>query len=86
MKTIKISLIAAAAMTLFGCDGDSNSSNNFSVPTAQLRVTHASADAPKVSILMDGAIVSGLDKVDYSQGSGLLSVDSGDHDLIVRAF
>ncbi|SEG29095.1 DUF4397 domain-containing protein [Vibrio hangzhouensis] len=80
MKTIKISLVAAAAITLFGCGSDSNDST----PSSQLRVTHASADAPKVSILMDGAIVSGLDKVDYSQGSGLLTVDSGDHDLIVR--
>jgi hypothetical protein len=84
MKIIKISLIAAAAMTLFGCDGDSNSDNTHSGPTAQLRVTHASADAPEVSILMDGAIVSGLAKVDYSHGSGLLTIDSGDHDLIVR--
>ncbi|MGR5222579.1 DUF4397 domain-containing protein [Vibrio parahaemolyticus] len=80
MKTIKISLVAAAAITLFGCGSDSNDST----PSSQLRVTHASADAPQVSILMDGAIVSGLDKVDYSQGSGLLTVDSGDHDLIVR--
>jgi hypothetical protein len=78
---IKTSLIlTTAAVVISGC----NSSSSSDEASSQLRVTHASADAPFVSILLDGAIVSGLDKVDYQQGSGLIGIDSGSHDLIVR--
>ncbi|MGX9520003.1 DUF4397 domain-containing protein [Vibrio mediterranei] len=80
MNIVKLSLFASAATFLAGCGSDSHDST----PTSQLRVTHASADAPQVSILLDGAIASGLSEVDYQQGSGLITVDAGNHDLIVR--
>ncbi|MGR5304900.1 DUF4397 domain-containing protein [Vibrio mediterranei] len=80
MNIVKLSLFASAATFLAGCGSDSHDSP----PTSQLRVTHASADAPQVSILLDGAVASGLSEVDYQQGSGLITVDAGNHDLIVR--
>ncbi len=83
MKKSTLTLLTTATLILNGCDSDSHD-DNAEMPTSQLRVTHASADAPLVSILMDGDVVSGLSNVDYQQGSPLLNVDSGSHDLIVR--
>ena len=83
MKKTTLTLLTTAALILNGCNSDSHD-DNAEMPTSQLRVTHASADAPLVSILMDGDVVSGLSNVDYQQGSPLLTVDSGSHDLIVR--
>ncbi|WP_318402285.1 DUF4397 domain-containing protein [Photobacterium leiognathi] len=83
MKKSTLTLLTTATLILSGCDSDSHD-DNAEMPTSQLRVTHASADAPLVSILMDGDVVSGLSNVDYQQGSPLLNVDSGSHDLIVR--
>ncbi|PSV32064.1 DUF4397 domain-containing protein [Photobacterium sp. GB-72] len=87
MKKTTLTLLTTAALILNGCDSDSHDENETKqaeMPTSQLRVTHASADAPLVSILMDGDVVSGLSNVDYQQGSPLLPVNSGSHDLIVR--
>ncbi|PSV27794.1 MULTISPECIES: DUF4397 domain-containing protein [unclassified Photobacterium] len=87
MKKTTLTLLTTAALILNGCDSDSHDENETKqaeMPTSQLRVTHASADAPLVSILMDGDVVSGLSNVDYQQGSPLLTVNSGSHDLIVR--
>jgi hypothetical protein len=82
MNIIKTSVIAAAAITVVGCGSDSDHPSN---PTTQVRVTHASADAPLVNIKANGAILSGLTDVDYQQGSGLITVDSGTYDLSVEA-
>ncbi|MGR5285369.1 DUF4397 domain-containing protein [Vibrio maritimus] len=82
MNIIKTSVIAAAAITIAGCGSDSDHPSN---PTTQVRVTHASADAPLVNIKANGAILSGLTDVDYQQGSGLITVDSGTYDLSVEA-
>jgi hypothetical protein len=82
MNIIKTSVIAAAAITVVGCGSDSDHPSN---PTTQVRVTHASADAPLVNIKANGAILSGLTNVDYQQGSGLITVDSGTYDLSVEA-
>ena len=58
----------------------SDSNNNNSGPTpgpavepAQLRVTHASPDAPAVNVYVDGTLA--LEAVDYKQSSGLISFD-----------
>ncbi|MGR5095356.1 DUF4397 domain-containing protein [Vibrio maritimus] len=80
MNIIKTSVIAAAAITIVGCGSDSDST-----PTTQVRVTHASSDAPLVNVKANGAILSGLSNVDYQQGSGLITVDSGTYDLAVDA-
>ncbi|MCJ2375360.1 DUF4397 domain-containing protein [Vibrio sp. ZSDZ34] len=86
MKFKTLSCVTVTALVLGGCNSssDDNVANVFGIDDSQIRVTHASADAPLVSILLDGAVVSGLDKVDYQQGSGLLGLGSGSHDLIVR--
>lgn len=58
----------------------SDSNNNNSGPTpgpavepAQLRVTHASPDAPAVNVYVDGTLA--LEAVDFKQSSGLISFD-----------
>jgi len=43
------------------------------VAPAELRVTHASPDAPAVNVYVDGALA--LEAVDYKQSSGLISFD-----------
>ena len=65
---------------LFACsDGNNNSNNNNlaepePLPQAsQVRVTHASPDAPAVNVYVNGELA--LEAVDYKQSSGLVSFD-----------
>ncbi len=92
MKTITYSLIAVSALALGGClnsDDDDDNNSDGQAPeepsSSYLRVTHASSDAPLVSISLDGTVVSGLGMVDYQQGSGLLAVDPGTYAVAVDA-
>ncbi|MBL8201512.1 MAG: DUF4397 domain-containing protein [Chromatiales bacterium] len=70
-------LIAAAASLLAACGSDSGT------PQTELRVIHASPDAPKVNVLLDGNAV--LTEVDYKAGSGFTSLDRGTYDIAVDA-
>ncbi|USD61493.1 DUF4397 domain-containing protein [Vibrio sp. SCSIO 43140] len=80
MNIIKTSVIAAAAITIVGCGSDSDST-----PTTQVRVTHASPDAPLVEIKANGSVVSGLGNVDYQESSGVITLDAGTYDFSVDA-
>ncbi|MFQ3175093.1 MAG: hypothetical protein ACJAYB_000149 [Psychromonas sp.] len=71
---IKVLLASLAAATLFGCNNDNESS---------LRVYHASPDAPKVNIWLDGKLK--LAGVDYQQSSGAVILGAGMHTLQVEA-
>ena len=65
----------AGALVLAGCDNDD--------PLAQLRVIHASSDAPPVNVFVDSANpVSGLD---YADSSGFVNVVAGTRDIVVQA-
>ena len=70
-------LIVAGSIVLAACDDDDD------VPQTGLRVIHASPDAPKVNVLLDGEAV--LTEVDYKGGSGLNSLDRGTYDITVDA-
>jgi len=78
--------LLAAMLGLAACD----SNNSVSPPpppppppppTAELRVLHASPDAPAVDVLIDGA--AALTDVDYKAGSPVQTVDAGDYDVQV---
>lgn len=80
MNAYSLGLMLGATTLLFGCnDSDSD------YPESQIRVTHASADAPLVDIKLNGATVEGLSQVDYQVGSGLISLESGAYDVSVEA-
>lgn len=53
-------------------DNDNNNSNG-GAESAQLRVTHASADAPAVNVYVDGE--AALEGVEFKQSSGLIEID-----------
>jgi hypothetical protein len=77
--------IALLAMPLVvACsDSDNNNFNPPAVESAQLRVTHASADAPAVNVYVDGVLA--LEKVEFKQSSGLIDVaDPGTIEVEVR--
>lgn len=73
--------VLAALMFTAGCDDEDDDS--FVPPQFSLRVLHASPDAPKVNILVDGNTV--LENLDYKTGSGFLALDQGSYDLAVEA-
>lgn len=72
----KVLFISLAAATLFGCDSDNDDDS-------YLRIYHASPDAPKVNIWLDGKLA--LAAVDYQQSSGAVKVSAGLHTLQVEA-
>ena len=78
--TLALALLAALAVT--ACDDDDD---DVTAPgaTAQLRVVHASPDAPNVDVLLDNAAV--LTNVAYKAASNYLEVPSGSRNLKVRA-
>lgn len=77
--TLALALLAALAVT--ACDDDDDPIAP--AATAQLRVVHASPDAPNVDVLVDGAAV--LTDVPFTGASGYLAVPSGARSLEVRA-
>ena len=76
-------LVAALAGTLVltACDDDDDATAPGT--TAQLRVVHASPDAPNVDVLVDGS--AALTNVPFRTVSNYLSVPSGTRNLKVRA-
>lgn len=70
-------LLALMMVSLWGCSDDDKLDT-----TTQIRVIHASPDAPKVDVLVDGS--AALQAVDYAVGSGLIDLDAGMHDIEVQ--
>ncbi|MCC5793489.1 MAG: DUF4397 domain-containing protein [Chromatiales bacterium] len=77
-------LLGIAAVTLAACGSSSRSSSPTPAPgTFDLRVFHASPDAPLVNILVNGEVL--LDAVDYAQSSGFFTGEAGSFDIAVEA-
>lgn len=77
-------MFAAFAILAFtGCDDDDDNQVVEPDQNAQLRVLHASPDAPKVNILVNGNTL--LEGVDYAQGSALNDVNPGTYTVQVDA-
>ena len=71
MKPFLVPLaVLLGALSLAGCNSSSSKD-----PTSELRVLHASPDAPKVNVIAGGEAV--LEGVDYKIGSGYLTVPEG---------
>lgn len=69
----------AATALLMGCSDDSNAPT----ATGQVRVVHASPDAPAVDVLVDNKVV--LSGVAYTDASGYLDVPTGTRNIKVNA-
>jgi hypothetical protein len=85
--------VAATALLLAACGGSSNDSPALTPPppppppppNAQLQVIHASADAPAVNVLVNGAVPNGLAGVPFAAASPYLELDPGAIDAAVNA-
>ena len=77
MKTLAFALLASS---LFACGEDDAVSP---ATTAQVRVVHASPDAPNVDVLVDNAVV--LSNVPFKASSAFLAVPAGSRNVKVRA-
>lgn len=67
---------AASAIILTGCDTGNAS-------TTQLRVLHASPDAPAVNVYLNGGMEPAIEELDFSESSGFVTVDSAIYDTQV---
>lgn len=74
-----LALALLGAVALGGCDDDPAAPSS----TAQLRVVHASPDAPDVDVIVDGA--PALTNVPFGAASPDLNVPAGTRELQVRA-
>lgn len=89
MSRLKLLSVVALATALTACndDDDDNTVTPAPEPTpvvgqGQLRVTHASPDAPTVNVYVNGSVA--LSAVDYKQSSGYITLDEGDIDVEVK--
>ena len=65
-------LTALLIFPLLAACGSNNNNDSDGPAAAELRITHASADAPAVNVYVDGEIF--LEKVDFAQTSGLIPI------------
>lgn len=72
---------ALAALALAGCSNDD--SGFVPPPTAQLRVVHASPDAPPVDVLVGGTAIA--QDLDFREGTGFVELAAGTAQVTVRA-
>ena len=79
-RTPALALALLGALALGACDDDDPTSPS---TTAQLRVVHASPNAPNVDVLVDGTVA--LTNVPFRTASGYLAVPAGTRELQVRA-
>ncbi|MCM2678315.1 DUF4397 domain-containing protein [Echinimonas agarilytica] len=76
-------LASMMATILVGCNDNDNDNSSEEMDYSQLRVLHASPDAPAVNVWLDGQ--PALEGVDYAMSSGAITVASGAHTVQVDA-
>ena len=74
--------LLATTLIVGGCS-DSDDDDVVTTSTSQLRVIHASHDAPPVNLKLDGAVT--LTGLDYAESTGYVDVPSGPTDIDVEA-
>jgi hypothetical protein len=84
MKYPRFLTLVAGVMAISACSDSDNDDQPAVPPSAQaeVRITHASPDAPKVNVYVDGALA--LEGVDYKQSSGILTRAAGAVEVEVR--
>ncbi len=85
MKFPKILALIAGAIAVSACSDSDNDDHPFVPPPAaqaEVRITHASPDAPRVNVYVDGALA--LEGVDYKQSSGIITRAAGAVEVEVR--
>lgn len=82
MNKFKLAPLAVAASALFltACDDDDKYDKFF--PKGELRVIHASPDAPPVNVLLNGE--ASIENLDYAESSGFTSLRVGSYDIQVE--
>ena len=83
MQRLFSSFVLTGLLTLVGCSSDDNNTVPAPVDMSQIRVIHASADAPMVNITANNQTL--LSDVDYAISSGLLSINSDNYEITVDA-
>ncbi|MEL7537112.1 MAG: DUF4397 domain-containing protein [Pseudomonadota bacterium] len=80
LRLAGVALLAGLA----ACDNDDDSAPIINLPpaTAEIRVIHASPDAPPVNVSLNGAVA--IPDLDYGESSGYATVDAGDYDITVE--
>lgn len=80
--TLTVAAALAGSLIVTGCNDD-NDDLDILQPVANVRVLHASPDAPAVEVAIDGEVV--LSAVEFQQGSGYLEVPAGIRDISILA-
>ncbi len=82
LKRFVSAAVVMSSLTLAGCDVFDDDDDSPLVQTSNLRVLHASSDAPAVDVLVNGAaFVSGAD---FKDGTALSVVESGTYTVQVN--
>lgn len=77
-----------AFLGMAGCSSNDNDNDDVVTPPApvamtKIQVIHASPDAPKVDLILDGAEIAG--DVDYKQATAVTEIPAGSHTAEVKA-
>jgi hypothetical protein len=78
----KCVIVSCAGLALSACSS-SNDDDVIAPTTSPLRVIHASPDAPRVNVLLDGDVL--LSEVNFTEGSAFVDQAVGNYDLQVDA-
>ena len=90
LKAAPITLLSALALSGCGSDSDNPPVNIDTPPLvpaefANVRVVHASPDAPLVDVFSGTTAIAALQDVDYQVASGILNLDAGTYTFRVEA-
>nr|WP_136249648.1 DUF4397 domain-containing protein [Ningiella ruwaisensis] len=90
-KTISLSALTLLSLSISGCF-DSDDDDDFTPittppvqTTGEVRVIHASPDAPVVDIFSGSTAIAALQDLDYQQASGFIELVSNSYTINVRA-
>ncbi|GGX68306.1 DUF4397 domain-containing protein [Saccharospirillum salsuginis] len=79
--------LAAGTLLLSGCEMSDNNDNDTDDSSdnasANLRVLHASGDAPAVNVYLDNALTPAIDTLDFGEASAWAEVDAQTYDVDV---
>ncbi|GGY59745.1 DUF4397 domain-containing protein [Marinobacter zhanjiangensis] len=80
-RLLAVPVVLAGALAISGCNDSSSSSDNDSGPVSQVRIIHASPDAPPVNVLVDDEVA--VEAADYKQAA-VLNPEAGSYQVAVE--